>query len=109
VMLPLLSVGAVLSGIAGGMLVAWLSLDIGPALFLNHLHETISISHYLVGLGKAPIFALIIALVGCLEGFKVTGTAQSVGERTTSAVVQAITLVILIDALAAIFFMEMGW
>jgi phospholipid/cholesterol/gamma-HCH transport system permease protein len=109
VMLPMLSVGAVLAGIAGGMLVAWLSLDIGPALFLNHLHETISMRHYLVGLGKAPIFALIIALVGCLEGFKVTGTAQSVGERTTSAVVQAITLVILIDAFAAIFFMEMGW
>jgi len=109
VMLPLLSVGAVLAGIGGGMLVAWLSLDIVPALFLNHLHETISIRHYLVGLGKAPVFALVIALVGCLEGFKVTGTAQSVGERTTSAVVQAITLVILIDALAAIFFMEMGW
>jgi len=109
IMLPLLSVGATLAGIAGGMLVAWLSLDIVPALFLNHLHETIEIRHYLVGIGKAPIFALVIALVGCLEGFKVTGTAQSVGERTTSAVVQAITLVILIDAFAAIFFMEMGW
>jgi phospholipid/cholesterol/gamma-HCH transport system permease protein len=109
VMLPMLSVAAVLAGIAGGMLVAWMSLDIVPELFLNHLHETISIRHYLVGLGKAPIFALVIALVGCLEGFKVTGTAQSVGERTTSAVVQAITLVILIDAFAAIFFMEMGW
>jgi len=109
IMLPLLSVAATLSGIGGGIMVAWTSLDIGPELFMNHLHETISIRHFLVGLGKAPIFAIVIALVGCLEGFKVTGTAQSVGERTTSAVVQAITLVILIDAFAAIFFMEMGW
>jgi phospholipid/cholesterol/gamma-HCH transport system permease protein len=108
-MLPLLSVAATLAGIGGGMLVAWRSLDIPPTLFLNHLHQTIEVRHYLVGLGKAPIFAIVIALVGCLEGFKVTGTAQSVGERTTSAVVQAITLVILIDAFAAIFFMEVGW
>jgi phospholipid/cholesterol/gamma-HCH transport system permease protein len=109
VMLPLLSVLATLAGIGGGMAVAWLSLGIGPELFVNHLYESIELRHYLVGLGKAPIFALVIALVGCLEGFKVEGTAQSVGERTTSAVVQAITLVILIDAVAAIFFMEMGW
>jgi phospholipid/cholesterol/gamma-HCH transport system permease protein len=109
VMLPLLSVLATLSGIGGGMAVAWLSLGIGPELFVNHLYESIELRHYLVGVGKAPIFAVVIALVGCLEGFKVEGTAQSVGERTTSAVVQAITLVILIDAFAAIFFMEMGW
>jgi phospholipid/cholesterol/gamma-HCH transport system permease protein len=109
IMLPLLSVLAALSGIGGGMTVAWLSLGIGPSLFLSHLHETIELRHYLVGVAKAPIFAIVIALVGCLEGFKVGGTAQSVGERTTSAVVQAITLVILIDAVAAIFFMEMGW
>jgi len=109
IMLPLLSVAATLSGILGGMVVAWLSLGIGPELFINHLYETIELRHYLVGVGKAPIFAVVIALVGCLEGFKVEGTAQSVGERTTSAVVQAITLVILINALAAIFFMEMGW
>jgi phospholipid/cholesterol/gamma-HCH transport system permease protein len=91
------------------MAVAWLSLGIGPELFINRLYETIEMRHYLVGLSKAPIFALVIALVGCLEGFKVAGTAQSVGERTTSSVVQAITLVIVINAFAAIFFMEMGW
>jgi phospholipid/cholesterol/gamma-HCH transport system permease protein len=109
VMLPLLSVLATLAGIAGGMTVAWGSLGIGPELFVNHLYESIELRHFLVGLGKAPVFAVVIALVGCSEGFKVQGTAQSVGERTTSAVVQAITLVILIDAVAAIFFMEMGW
>ena len=61
------------------------------------------------GLLKAPIFAFLIALIGCLEGFKVTGSAQSVGEHTTSSVVQAIFMVILLDAIAALFFMEMGW
>ena len=65
--------------------------------------------HLLVGLSKAPIFALLIALIGCLEGLQVQGTAQSVGERTTSSVVQSISLVIVIDAIAAIWFMYMGW
>ncbi len=63
----------------------------------------------LVGLSKAPVFALVIGLIGCLEGLKVEGTAQSVGERTTSSVVQTISLVIIIDAFAALWFMHMGW
>ena len=65
--------------------------------------------HFLVGLSKAPIFALVIGLIGCLEGLQVEGTAQSVGERTTSSVVQTISLVILLDAIAAMWFMEMDW
>ncbi len=109
IMLPLLTVLAMLSGLAGGMVVAVFSLDIGADLYINRLYETIELRHYLVGLSKAPIFAAVIALVGCLEGFKVAGTAQSVGERTTSAVVQSISLVIVIDALAAVFFMQIGW
>ena len=60
-------------------------------------------------MSKAPIFALVIGLIGCLEGLQVQGTAQSVGERTTSSVVQTISLVIIIDAIAAIWFMYMGW
>jgi phospholipid/cholesterol/gamma-HCH transport system permease protein len=62
-----------------------------------------------VGLVKAPFFALVIALIGCLEGLQVEGTAESVGERTTSSVVQAISMVIVLDAAAAIWFMEMGY
>ena len=58
---------------------------------------------------KRPRFAMVIALIGCLEGFQVQGTAQSVGERTTSSVVQSISIVILLDAFAALFFMEMDW
>lgn len=107
--LPLLSVVAMLSGLLGGLVVATLSLGMPVDMYLNRVYETATLTHYLTGLSKAPVFALVIALVGCLEGFKVTGTAQSVGERTTSAVVQSISLVIVINALAAVFFMEMGW
>ena len=60
-------------------------------------------------MSKAPVFALIIGLIGCLEGLQVEGTAQSVGERTTSSVVQTIALVIIIDAIAALWFMQMDW
>lgn len=109
VALPLLSFVAVLAGGLGGMAVCALSLGITPDLFLSRLEEAIEVRHFLTGLAKAPLFAFVIALIGCLEGFKVAGSAQSVGERTTSSVVQAIFLVILIDALAAVFFMEMEW
>ncbi|PKM01641.1 MAG: ABC transporter permease, partial [Gammaproteobacteria bacterium HGW-Gammaproteobacteria-7] len=109
IMLPLLSVIAAMAGMLGGMLVAILDIGMTADLFFNRLYETLQLRHYLVGLSKAPIFAVVIALVGCLEGFKVAGTAQSVGERTTSAVGQSISLVIVIDAIAAVFFMEMGW
>jgi phospholipid/cholesterol/gamma-HCH transport system permease protein len=108
-MLPLLTFLAMMAGLAGGMAVCYASLDISPELFTVRLHDSISITHFWVGISKAPIFAIIIALIGCLEGFQVQGTAESVGERTTSSVVQTISLVILIDALAALFFMEMDW
>jgi len=107
--LPMLAFLAMIAGIAGGMTVSALSMDITPDAFLTRFHDTVALRHFLVGLVKAPIFAVVIALIGCLEGFKVAGTAQSVGERTTSSVVQSISTVIVIDALAAIFFMEMDW
>ncbi len=109
IMLPVLAVAAMVAGMLGGLTVSVTSLGIPAELFLSRVEETITLRHYLVGLIKAPLFAMVIALVGCLEGFKVAGTAQSVGERTTSAVVQCISLVIIIDALAALFFMEIGW
>jgi len=107
--LPILTFIGMLSGIIGGLVVCTLSLDISPAMFFNILQRDISISHFLVGLAKAPVFAFLIAVIGCLEGFKASGSAQSVGEHTTSSVVQSIFMVILIDAVAALFFMEMGW
>jgi len=109
VVMPILSLLATLAGFLGGMMVAVMALGLEPDMFLHRMQETVALRHYLVGLTKAPLFAFTIALVGCLEGFKVAGTAQSVGERTTSSVVQSITLVIVIDALAAVFFMEVGW
>ena len=61
------------------------------------------------GTGKSVLMRSLIGLIGCLEGLQVTGTAQSVGERTTSSVVQTISLVIVFDAFAAIWFMQVGW
>ncbi len=107
--LPILTFIAMLSGILGGAVVCALSLDIPPAMYLAMLQENIALKHFLVGMAKAPLFAFLIAVIGCLEGFKVTGSAQSVGERTTSAVVQSIFGVIVLDALAALFLMEVGW
>jgi phospholipid/cholesterol/gamma-HCH transport system permease protein len=107
--LPMLAFVGMLSGLAGGAMVTSLSLDISLTQFLTTLQKDVSVTHFLVGLSKAPVFAFVIAVIGCLEGFKVSGSAQSVGEHTTSSVVQSIFMVILIDAVAALFFMEMGW
>ncbi len=106
--LPLLTFVAMLAGIFGGALVCTLTLDISPALFLSILHD-VPVKHFLVGMAKAPLFAFLIAAIGCLEGFKVSGSAASVGAHTTSSVVQSIFVVILLDAAAALFCMEMGW
>lgn len=107
--LPILTFVGMLSGILGGALVCLLALDISTAQFLAILERDIAVQHFLVGIGKAPVFAFLVAVIGCLEGFKVTGSAQSVGEHTTSSVVQSIFVVILLDAIAALFCMEMGW
>ncbi len=107
--LPLLTFVAMLCGIVGGAVVCALSLGISPAMFLSLLQSDIGVQHFLVGLAKAPFFAFLIAAIGCLEGFKVSGSAESVGAHTTSAVVQSIFVVIVLDAVAALFFMEMGW
>lgn len=107
--LPLLTFVAMICGIVGGAVVCALSLGISPAMFLSLLQSDIGVQHFLVGLVKAPFFAFLIAAIGCLEGFKVTGSAESVGAHTTSSVVQSIFVVIVLDAVAALFFMEMGW
>ncbi|WP_027614724.1 MULTISPECIES: ABC transporter permease [unclassified Pseudomonas] len=107
--LPLLTFVAMICGIVGGAVVCALTLDISPAMFLSLLQSDIGVQHFLVGLAKAPFFAFLIAAIGCLEGFKVSGSAESVGAHTTSAVVQSIFVVIVLDAGAALFFMEMGW
>jgi len=107
VSMPLLTFIAMIAGIFGGAMVCIWSLDISPGMFLTRFHETAHARHFWVGMSKAPLFAFLIAAIGCLEGFKVEGSAEAVGEHTTSSVVQSIFVVILIDALAAIFFMEL--
>jgi len=108
-MLPLLTFIAMVAGLAGGLVVGAGALSISPEAYMVRMHETLELRHFLVGLSKAPLFAIVISLIGCLEGFQVQGTAESVGERTTSSVVQTISLVILLDAFAALWFMEMDW
>ncbi|WP_110951776.1 ABC transporter permease [Pseudomonas bohemica] len=107
--LPMLTFLAMICGIVGGGMVCSLSLGISPAMFLSLMQADIGVQHFLVGIVKAPIFAFFIAAIGCLEGFKVEGSAESVGAHTTSSVVQSIFVVIVLDALAALFFMEIGW
>jgi phospholipid/cholesterol/gamma-HCH transport system permease protein len=109
VMLPLLTFISDILGLLGGMSVGAFGLGIPPQAYFARMEDTIELRHFLVGLSKAPVFAMVIALVGCLEGLQTEGTAQSVGERTTSSVVQTISLVIILDALFAIWFMQVGW
>lgn len=107
-MLPLLSFIAVLAGLAGGGFVALTVVDVPLPLFITVISE-VPLNHYLAGLVKAPFFAFMIAVIGCLEGFKAGASARSVGAHTTSSVVQSLFVVILLDALAAMYFMEIGW
>ncbi|CFR03511.1 MlaE family ABC transporter permease [Yersinia frederiksenii] len=107
--LPMLTFIGMVCGIFGGMVVCALTLNISPTMFLSIMQNSNGLQHFLVGISKAPIFAFLIAIIGCLEGFKVTGSAESVGVHTTTSVVHSIFVVILLDAVAALFFMEMGW
>lgn len=102
--LPLLTVFADVMGVFGGMIMARSQLGVGFAEFLERFVKAVSITSYAVGIGKAPVFAAIIALVGCFQGFRTHGGADSVGRQTTRAVVQAIFLVIVADALFSIAF-----
>jgi len=100
--LPLLTVFADLLGVLGGMLMAHQQLGVNPVEFLDRFVKAVSTTSYVVGIGKAPVFAAIIVLVGCFQGFRTKGGADSVGRQTTRSVVQGIFLVIVADALFSI-------
>ena len=104
VTLPLLTVYTDVAGVLGGMVMARSQLGLGYDVFFERLKEAIVMSTYLTGLSKAPVFATIIALVGCYRGFQTAGSADSVGRQTTISVVQSIFLVIVTDALFSIVF-----
>jgi phospholipid/cholesterol/gamma-HCH transport system permease protein len=105
--IPLLTFVAALAGLAGGMLVTWLTLDLAPALFLHRLLDNVGVTHFWVGLSKAPAFAVAIAAIGCRQGLAVGGDVESLGQRVTTAVVQAIFATILIDAIFALIYMKL--
>lgn len=104
VALPLLTVYTDVAGVLGGMIMARSKLGVSFEDFLDRFEDAISLSSYMVGIGKAPVFAAIIALVGCYQGFQVSGSADSVGRQTTVSVVQSIFLIIVADALFSIVF-----
>jgi phospholipid/cholesterol/gamma-HCH transport system permease protein len=104
VVMPLLTVYTDITGVLGGMLMARTQLGLSYRVFLDRLDQAIVMSTYLTGIFKAPVFAMVIALVGCHRGFETQGSADSVGRQTTISVVQAIFLVIVIDALFSIIF-----
>jgi phospholipid/cholesterol/gamma-HCH transport system permease protein len=102
--LPLLTVFADALGVMGGMLMAQVRLGVGYGEFLDRFVKAVAVRDYLIGVLKAPVFAAIIVLVGCFQGFRTRGGADSVGQQTTRAVVQSIFLVIVADALFSVAF-----
>ena len=106
--MPILAVLSDIAAIAGAMLISWVSLDISPDVFIRRLKEVVTPLEFWIGICKAPFMALIIGLVGCSEGLKVGGSSESLGRQTTSSVVKAIFLVIVVDGLFAVFFAAVG-
>jgi len=109
VMMPLLAFYAMVMSLLGGGIFCWISLDIPPLTYIQRLQEVVPLHDLWIGLIKAPVFGGIIALAGCFQGMLVEGNSEEVGIRTTNAVVQAIFLVIILDAVFAIFFSSVGW
>ncbi len=108
VALPLLTFLGDIMGLAGGGLMAFAVLGLDTSNYLDKLHEAVDFQHFMAGMIKAPFAAIIIGLVGCLEGLKVEGSAESLGKHVTSAVVKAIFLVIILDAVFAMFLSGIG-
>jgi phospholipid/cholesterol/gamma-HCH transport system permease protein len=106
--LPCLALAADLLGLAGGLAAVWLSLDISPNVFIQTLQENIEVRHFLVGLAKAPFFALAIGCTSCFLGFQATGGADAIGALTTRSVVESIFLVIALNAVFALMLRAAG-
>jgi phospholipid/cholesterol/gamma-HCH transport system permease protein len=106
--LPILAFIGSLAALYGGGLVAWFYGGMGPAIFIARLHEAVSVTHFEVGIIKAPFMALVIGIVACSEGLRVKGSAESLGRQTTTSVVKSIFLVIVLDGLFAVFFASIG-
>jgi len=108
IVFPLLVFWSDLFGILGSMVVSKSMLDVGHIEYLSRLKQEVGVEEYWVGLSKAPVFAILIAIVGCYQGFLVSSSADSVGARTTMSVVQALFLIIIADAVFSIYYSWMG-
>jgi phospholipid/cholesterol/gamma-HCH transport system permease protein len=106
--LPLLTFFADIMGLVGGAVISQFLLNVSPAQYLTRLPHAVDGSDLFVGLFKAPIFAFFIAIVGCMHGLRVSGSAESVGRETTRAVVKSIFLVLALDAFFSILFEKLG-
>jgi phospholipid/cholesterol/gamma-HCH transport system permease protein len=106
--LPILAFAGSLAALYGGGLIAWLYGGMSPAIFIARLHEAVSVTHFEVGMIKAPFMALVIGIIACSEGLKVKGSAESLGRQTTTSVVKSIFAVIVLDGLFAVFFASIG-
>jgi phospholipid/cholesterol/gamma-HCH transport system permease protein len=106
--LPILAFIGAMAALYGGGLVAWLYGGMSPPIFIARLRDTISVTHFEVGMIKAPFMALVIGVVACAEGLRVKGSAESLGLQTTTSVVKSIFLVIVLDGVFAIFFASIG-
>ena len=108
-LMPLLGFFSAIVAIVGGGIFCWISLDIPPVTFVQRIREVVPMTDLWQLLIKAPVFGLIIGMAGCFQGLQVESNAEEVGLRTTTAVVQGIFLVIVLDAFFAVFFTEVGW
>jgi phospholipid/cholesterol/gamma-HCH transport system permease protein len=106
--LPVLTFLGSMAALYGGGLVAWLYGGISPDIYISRLTEAISLTHFKVGMIKAPFMGLVIGVVACAEGLRVKGSAESLGLQTTASVVESIFLVIVLDGLFAMFFASIG-
>jgi len=102
--LPLLTFLADLAALFGGGVVAWVYGGIAPIVFTERLQDAIGFNTFAVGLIKAPFMALMIGLIAAIEGFAVSGSAESLGRQVTASVVKSIFMVIVLDGLFAMFF-----
>ncbi len=105
---PALTFLGSIAALYGGGLVAWAYDGMNPDIFIERLHQAVSITHFKVGIIKAPFMALVIGVVSCAEGLQVKGSSESLGLQTTTSVVKSIFLVIVLDGLFAIFFASVG-
>ena len=109
ILMPLLGFYASICAIIGGGVFCWIGLDIPPVTYVQLLRDIIPMTDFWAMLIKAPVFGILIGVTGCYEGMQVRQNAEEVGQRTTSAVVAAIFLVIVLDAMFAVFFSSIGW